>query len=113
MTPAEQPTLESILRRIVREEVRAALIDAGSMLDGRQEPTSGVEANSLALSTAQVSALTGVAEQTLCNWRSQSKAGEMSGPPSFKLGRLVRYDPDALGGWLAQRRSATKGPAAL
>lgn len=111
MTPVSQPTFESILRQIVREEIRAALLDVPAGGDERPRPAEGVLIP-IALTPTQVSALLGVSEQTLYNWRNLSQQGSAIGPPSFKVGRLLRYDPDALGEWLAQRRSAAEGSAA-
>jgi predicted DNA-binding transcriptional regulator AlpA len=52
------------------------------------------------LTTEQVSALTGIAVQTLNNWRSTRRGG----PPWLKLsGKLVRYEREAVEAWLASR----------
>ncbi len=47
------------------------------------------------LTDRQVSALTGIALQTLRNWRAQSK-----GPDYAKLGRSVRYREDVVLAWM-------------
>ena len=47
------------------------------------------------LTPLQVSDRTGLALQTLANWRSKSQ-----GPPTMKIGRLVRYPEDSLDLWL-------------
>jgi predicted DNA-binding transcriptional regulator AlpA len=47
------------------------------------------------LTPAQVSEMTGLAQSTLANWRTLGK-----GPTWFKIGRLVRYDAEAVDAWL-------------
>lgn len=47
------------------------------------------------LTPAQVSEMTGLAPSTLANWRVLGK-----GPAWFKIGRLVRYRPEAVEAWL-------------
>jgi excisionase family DNA binding protein len=56
------------------------------------------------LSTAQVGELLGVSENTVRFWRHVN-----AGPPSIKVGRVVRYDWEAVEAWL---RSNTRQPAA-
>ena len=51
------------------------------------------------LDTAQVAELTGLAEQTLVNWRCTRRAG----PPFVRLGARVRYEREALEKWLAEQ----------
>lgn len=52
------------------------------------------------LTTEEVATLTGIAVQTLHNWRSTRR----SGPPWLKLsGKLVRYEREALEKWLQER----------
>jgi predicted DNA-binding transcriptional regulator AlpA len=103
MTPAEQTTFESLLRQIVREEVRSALLDRG--VDVITPTSSGVEPiqparNPLALTTEEVAEMTGVAVQTLYNWRSHTLQGQPVGPRSFKMGRLLRYSEADVDAWL-------------
>jgi predicted DNA-binding transcriptional regulator AlpA len=109
MTPASQPSFESILRQIVREEVRAALLDRGAEATdpapSRVEAPSRPAPNPLALTTEDVAEMTGVAVQTLYNWRSQTLPGKPVGPRSFKMGRLVRYSEADVNHWLAGLRS--------
>jgi len=50
------------------------------------------------LTPRQVSERTGLALQTLANWRSKSQ-----GPPTMKIGRLVRYPEDSLDVWLEEQ----------
>jgi len=45
---------------------------------------------------------TGLAVQTLANWRSLRV-----GPPWVKVGRLVRYPEDRLDDWLAEHASSS------
>jgi predicted DNA-binding transcriptional regulator AlpA len=92
-------TFESLLRQIVREEVRAALLDMGAGPDGAAPPTVPAP-NPLALTTEDVAEMTGVAVQTLYNWRSQTLPGKPVGPRSFKIGRLVRYTEADVNAWL-------------
>lgn len=49
------------------------------------------------LSPKAVADRTGLANQTLANWRSLK-----TGPPWVKVGRLVRYPEDRLETWLAE-----------
>jgi hypothetical protein len=52
------------------------------------------------LTPAQVSEQTGIAVKTLANWRSMSTTTDTHVGPAFvKVGRLVRYDADALAEW--------------
>ena len=51
------------------------------------------------LDTAAASLRTGVSESTLQKWRVTG-----SGPPYFKLGRLVRYDGTDLAKWMGSCR---------
>ena len=52
------------------------------------------------LKAEDVAEMTGVALQTLANWRSLGK-----GPAWFKLGWLVRYDESAVEEWLDRMRA--------
>lgn len=47
------------------------------------------------LSESELSEITGVAVQTLRNWRCTRQ-----GPPFYKLGRAVKYSPTAYSKWL-------------
>jgi hypothetical protein len=51
-------------------------------------------------SPADVSAYLGVPVKTLHKWRYVRE-----GPPSFKVGRHLRYDPDAVRRWLVEQCS--------
>jgi predicted DNA-binding transcriptional regulator AlpA len=51
------------------------------------------------LTEHDVSKLTGVAVQTLRNWRHKRR-----GPAYSKIGRLVRYDPDDVEAYIQRRR---------
>lgn len=57
------------------------------------------------LTPQAVSAKTGVAVQTLCNWRNLSKPGQVIGPRYFKLGRLVRYSEADVDDWVEALRA--------
>jgi predicted DNA-binding transcriptional regulator AlpA len=57
------------------------------------------------LTPAEVSEKTRVAVQTLCNWRNLSKRGQLIGPRSFKLGRLVRYYEADVDRWVEALRA--------
>ena len=46
-------------------------------------------------SLSDVSAFLGVPVKTLYHWRSLG-----SGPPGYRVGRHVRYDPDQVRAWL-------------
>jgi excisionase family DNA binding protein len=46
----------------------------------------------------EVGHLLGVPVKTLYNWRSVR-----SGPPAFRVGRHLRYDPAALSRWIEER----------
>jgi excisionase family DNA binding protein len=59
------------------------------------------------LTVEQVAELTGRSVSTLEKDRLHG-----SGPPYVKMGRLVRYRPDDVRAWLAERvRRSTSGPA--
>ncbi|HEY9310256.1 MAG TPA: helix-turn-helix domain-containing protein [Microbacterium sp.] len=59
------------------------------------------------LTPAQVSEQTGFAQQTLANWRSQTTTGDVQvGPEFVKVGRLVRYDADAVKAWQQSQMTA-------
>lgn len=51
------------------------------------------------LTPAELSALIGVSEPTLCNWRYLRK-----GPKSFTLGRRVRYCEADVIAWINEER---------
>lgn len=80
-------TIEGIFRRIVREELAAALTELERAPEPEELPDS--------LSEADVAAYTGLSRSTLANWRS---AG--IGPPFVHVGRMVRYGRDELQAWL-------------
>lgn len=57
------------------------------------------------LTPTQVSEMTGVAVQTLANWRSLSRTSSQPlGPQYVKAGRLVRYWSDEVAAWMEQQR---------
>lgn len=57
------------------------------------------------LTLAEVAELLAVPTRTLYAWRH-----ERTGPPVTKVGKYLRYDPEALERWLAER---TDGPAVM
>jgi predicted DNA-binding transcriptional regulator AlpA len=58
------------------------------------------------LTTEEVSAITGIGFQTLCNWRSTRKAG----PPFVRLsGKFVRYERAAVERWIQEQTVDPKG----
>lgn len=60
------------------------------------------------MTTAAVSAETGIPEATLRYWRHRDE-----GPESFKLGRRVVYKRSAVNAWIAaQQLATTRGGAA-
>lgn len=62
---------------------------------------------SLWLTPVQVSEQTGIAVKTLANWRSLTTTGDDPvGPPFVKVGRLVRYDSQAVADWQADVTTA-------
>jgi excisionase family DNA binding protein len=54
------------------------------------------------LTTAEVSAMLGIPENTLRWWRHQGR-----GPASFKIGSRVVYERASLEQWISQERAAT------
>jgi predicted DNA-binding transcriptional regulator AlpA len=54
------------------------------------------------LGTKAVSAWTGIPEETLRYFRHRNE-----GPPSFKLGRRVVYDPAEVQKWIDSQRATT------
>jgi predicted DNA-binding transcriptional regulator AlpA len=51
------------------------------------------------LTPVQVSERIGISVGTLANWRSESTEQTPIGPAYIKVGRLVRYDEDAVKAW--------------
>jgi len=49
----------------------------------------------------EVSAYLGVSVQTLYTWRKRR-----TGPPAARIGRHLRYDPNAVRTWVAQQTAA-------
>jgi predicted site-specific integrase-resolvase len=56
------------------------------------------------LTDRDVSRMTGIAVQTLRNWRHERK-----GFPYSKVGRTVRYDPDDVEDYMKKRRVDPEG----
>lgn len=54
------------------------------------------------LSTAESAAYLGVPEGTLRAWRHQGRAGNHPAPPSYRMGRHVKYPLDQLERWRLQ-----------
>ncbi|MBO4160616.1 helix-turn-helix domain-containing protein [Micromonospora antibiotica] len=52
-------------------------------------------------SVEDVSAYLGVPVQTLYTWRKRR-----TGPPAARVGRHLRYDPDAVRAWFVQQTAA-------
>lgn len=50
------------------------------------------------LSVEDVARILGIPAKTLLTWRSNG-----DGPPSFRVGRYVRYRPEDLSRWIATR----------
>ncbi len=65
---------------------------------------SGVILNDL-LTTEQVSAITGLSEETLAQWRSRKR-----GIAYLKIGRAVRYDPAEVQAYLERCRVSVSDP---
>lgn len=86
--------IEDIVRKIVREEVRAALAEWVQALP-EQEAKAGGEL----LSVPSAAEVLGVAESTLRNWRADRKD-----PPAVRVGRLVKYRRGDLEEWVAAQR---------
>lgn len=55
------------------------------------------------LNMAEVAEMTGTSIDTLRYWRATGKGG----PPSYRLGRRVVYDQDAVAAWLNEQRQKT------
>jgi predicted DNA-binding transcriptional regulator AlpA len=91
--------LEDAIRQIVREEIRAALLD-GERDRRAPSASSAPRAGSgpRALTPEDVTAKTGLSIRTLYNWRGTGK-----GPRSFKLGRLIRYSEADVDAWIADQ----------
>lgn len=60
------------------------------------------------LSTEQVAEELGVPVKTVRWWRYVSSTGAPVGPPSFKVGRYVKYSRDDLDTWIRAQRNATR-----
>ena len=85
-------TIEDILRRIVRQEVRAAL--------GSDRPTpSGVTGENAYLDIDELANEMGVSKQTLYRWRSEGT--DM--PEAFRVGSRLRWSRSAVDEWLDSR----------
>ncbi|MGH3869152.1 MAG: helix-turn-helix transcriptional regulator [Pseudonocardiaceae bacterium] len=74
---------------------------------GSRETTGGKERMADLMTTAEVAARLRRPAETLRYWRWRGE-----GPPSFKIGRSVVYDSDALEAWIeARRRQSGTGAA--
>ncbi|WP_174843057.1 AlpA family transcriptional regulator [Cryobacterium sp. TMS1-20-1] len=92
--------LEAALRQIIREEVLAVLAEVEPAATATPGPQVRTYTGPRSLTPAEVAEKTGLATQTLANWR-----GLGEGPAFYKVGRLVRYDQVMLDVWMAERRS--------
>lgn len=99
--------LEDAIRRIVREEVRAALAERRTTQAHAPSPQAATGARRGVLTAAEVALKTGVAVQTLANWRTLRNRSEVIGPKPFKVGRLVRYFEADVDAWIAQQANAS------
>lgn len=54
-----------------------------------------------------VHAKTGVATQTLSNWRVLRNKGKEVGPRPFKIGRMVRYFEADVDAWIEEQAKAS------
>ncbi|GAA2748751.1 helix-turn-helix domain-containing protein [Amnibacterium kyonggiense] len=86
-------TFEEIVRRIVREEIRAALEELQLAASPAPAPVQSL------LGTRAAAERLGVAPATLRDWRVDRK-----GPPAVKYGRLVKYRVEDLDHWIADQR---------
>jgi predicted DNA-binding transcriptional regulator AlpA len=59
------------------------------------------------MTRAEVAQLLALPEKTLVNWRYQG-----FGPPSFRVGKAVRYRRDEVERWLDEQAASTGGSAA-
>ena len=66
-----------------------------------------VSTSRVILSPVAVWEKTGIAVQTLYNWRNLSTQDHIVGPRSFKLGRLVRYFESDVDEWIATQAKAS------
>lgn len=53
----------------------------------------------------------GVPESTLRAWRHSGRAGDQPAPPSYKIGRHVKYDIDELDAWVEQIKKSERATA--
>ncbi len=58
------------------------------------------------LTVEDVARLCGVPTKSVYVWRSKGE-----GPPGFRVGKFVRYDPADVRAWLDQQRAAGQSPA--
>ncbi len=58
------------------------------------------------LSPDDLAGYLGVPVKTIYRWREHR-----AGPPGFRVGRHVRYDPADVRAWLDQQRAAARSPA--
>ncbi|PWC05423.1 helix-turn-helix transcriptional regulator [Agromyces badenianii] len=83
-------TIESIVRRIAREEIQSALSAMAEIVPQRpQAPESAL------LDVHAVSELIRVAPKTLYNWQSADR-----GPRAIKVGRNLRWRADDVERWV-------------
>lgn len=93
--------LTALVEQVATAFAAAVEERAEELLAERIPPLRLVPEDRLLLSAQEVSALIGLAEGTLANWRSQG--GEV-GPPFVKLGGMVRYRRTDLEAWIAAQK---------
>lgn len=59
------------------------------------------------LTPDDIAALLGVPLETVYQWRKKR-----TGPPGFRIGKHLRYDPEAVHGWITERMQADISQAA-
>ncbi|MEU6902303.1 helix-turn-helix transcriptional regulator [Streptomyces virginiae] len=59
------------------------------------------------LTPDDIAALLGVPLETVYQWRKKR-----TGPPGFRVGKHLRYDPDAVHSWIAEQMQADISQAA-
>jgi predicted DNA-binding transcriptional regulator AlpA len=92
----DMETIDILLRRLVREEVAAALAAFRAASSLRTTVPATIEGRWL--TEQRVAVRIGFALSTLQSWRS-----EKTGPPYIRVGRQVRYDEEALDAWQGEQ----------